>query len=160
MIYDSPVGALEIEAGNRGIVMIDWVNNPKGRKLRARLEPLIVRTGCDRLIETAIAQLDEYFHARRYELNFPIQPVGTAFQMQVWEALKDIQYGTTKTYSEVALSIGRSTSCRAVANAIGRNPLNIIVPCHRVVAAKGVGGYAGGHDAKMFLLKMERPTGR
>jgi methylated-DNA-[protein]-cysteine S-methyltransferase len=102
------------------------------------------------------AQLHAYFagELRRFEL--PLAPRGTAFQLSVWEALLEIPYGSTTTYSELAASIGRPSACRAVGAANGRNPLAVIVPCHRVIGAAGaLTGYGGGLERKRLLLALE-----
>jgi methylated-DNA-[protein]-cysteine S-methyltransferase len=104
----------------------------------------------------AEAQLHAYFagELRRFEL--PLAPRGTAFQLSVWEALLELPYGSTTTYSELAASIGRTSACRAVGAANGRNPLAVIVPCHRVIGAAGaLTGYGGGLERKRLLLALE-----
>ncbi|AWZ22842.1 cysteine methyltransferase [Rhodococcus pyridinivorans] len=106
--------------------------------------------------DEAITQFDEYFAGRRTRFTVPIAPVGTPFQREVWEALMTIEYGITRTYSEIALALGRPTAVRAVAAANARNPLCIIVPCHRVIGSSGkLTGYAGGLERKRFLLDQE-----
>jgi methylated-DNA-[protein]-cysteine S-methyltransferase len=108
------------------------------------------------LLLEAEAQLHAYFagELRRFEL--PLAPRGTAFQLSVWEALLELPYGSTTTYSELAASIGRTSACRAVGAANGRNPLAVIVPCHRVIGAAGaLTGYGGGLERKRLLLALE-----
>jgi methylated-DNA-[protein]-cysteine S-methyltransferase len=108
------------------------------------------------LFREAEAQLGAYFagELRRFEL--PLAPRGTAFQLSVWDALLEIPYGSTTTYSELAAAIGRPSACRAVGAANGRNPLAVIVPCHRVVGATGaLTGYGGGLERKRRLLALE-----
>lgn len=101
-------------------------------------------------------QLEEYFAGRRRTFDLPIQPQGTDFQKSVWQALCEIPYGKTASYGDVARKIGNSKACRAVGMANNRNPIAIIIPCHRVVGADGkLTGYAGGLDKKEFLLKLE-----
>lgn len=103
-------------------------------------------------------QLDDYLAGRRRDFDLPLSPRGTPFQREVWDQLASIPYGETVTYGEVALAIGRPRSTRAVAAAIGANPLSIIVPCHRVVGAnRTLTGYAGGLDRKRHLLDLEHP---
>jgi methylated-DNA-[protein]-cysteine S-methyltransferase len=111
--------------------------------------------------ESAIEQLDEYFGGERTEFDLPLAPVGTPFQCRVWEQLRAIPYGQTRTYQQLAAAIdgGRTTAVRAVGAANGRNPISIVVPCHRVIGADGsLTGYAGGLDRKAFLLALENPS--
>ncbi|WP_241383910.1 methylated-DNA--[protein]-cysteine S-methyltransferase [Rhodococcus sp. CH91] len=106
--------------------------------------------------DEAVAQLEEYFAGRRTGFGLPLAPVGTPFQHEVWNALTKIEYGTTRTYAEIALAVGRPAAVRAVAAANARNPLCIVVPCHRVVGSGGrLTGYAGGLERKRFLLDRE-----
>jgi len=109
------------------------------------------------LIREAAQQLAEYFSGRRRVFDLPLDLEGTAFQREVWEALRRIPYGETCTYGELARAIGRAGGARAAGAANGANPVAIIVPCHRVLAAGGgLGGYAGGLERKRFLLELER----
>lgn len=102
-------------------------------------------------------QLEEYFAGKRREFDLPLQPQGTDFQKSVWQALREIPYGETASYGEIAAKIGNPKACRAVGMANNRNPIAIIIPCHRVVGAKGaLTGYAGGLDKKEYLLKLEK----
>lgn len=104
----------------------------------------------------AAAQLDEYFAGKRKAFSVPLLLVGTDFQKAVWQELQNIPYGAAITYAEEARRIERPEAVRAVANANGANALSIFVPCHRVIGANGMlGGYAGGADAKRWLLEME-----
>lgn len=101
-------------------------------------------------------ELDEYFDGKRREFTVPLAPIGTPFQMGVWDALRRIPYGKTVSYAEEARMLGRPTAVRAVANANGRNPLAIVIPCHRVIASDGgIGGYSAGLHRKEFLLELE-----
>jgi methylated-DNA-[protein]-cysteine S-methyltransferase len=103
------------------------------------------------------AQLSEYFEGARTSFDLPLAARGTSFQLQVWDALRLIPYGVTASYGEVAASIGRPGAARAVGLANGRNPIAIIVPCHRVIGADGsLVGYGGGLERKRYLLDLER----
>lgn len=114
----------------------------------------------DEAAADAVAQLDEYFAGTRTEFSLPLAPHGTDFQKDVWAALARIPYGQTRTYGEVAAALGRPGSNRAVGAAVGRNPLSIVVPCHRVMGAAGaMTGYAGGVETKALLLDLERRPG-
>ena len=109
------------------------------------------------LIIEAKRQLEEYFQGRRTEFQLPLAPEGTAFQRQVWEKLQRIPYGETRTYKEIAKQMGNERACRAVGMANHRNPIAIMIPCHRVIGKDGgPRGYAGGVDKKCFLLELER----
>jgi methylated-DNA-[protein]-cysteine S-methyltransferase len=110
---------------------------------------------------TCAQQLGEYFDGHRVTFSVPLAPPGTPFQQQVWSELVNIVYGTTITYTELARRVGRPRSIRAVGGANARNPVCIIVPCHRVVGASGaLTGYSAGVDAKRWLLDFERATAR
>jgi methylated-DNA-[protein]-cysteine S-methyltransferase len=107
----------------------------------------------------ALEQLDEYFAGRRTSFDLPVAAQGTPFQHRVWDALREIRFGETVTYRELAERIGRPSAARAVGLANGRNPVSIVVPCHRVVGSGGVlTGYAGGLEVKRRLLAHERAT--
>ena len=108
------------------------------------------------LLIKAKKQLQEYFNGKRTQFTLPIEFEGTAFQQKVWDALLSIPYGKTVSYSDIAKKIKKPSASRAVGMAIGRNPLSIIVPCHRVIGANGtLTGYAGGLPNKAFLLELE-----
>jgi methylated-DNA-[protein]-cysteine S-methyltransferase len=108
------------------------------------------------LLAALAAQLNEYFAGERRVFDLPLAPAGTAFQQAAWRALLAIPYGQTRSYAEQARALGRPTASRAVGAANGRNPIAIVIPCHRVVAADGgLGGYAGGLAAKRALLALE-----
>lgn len=115
----------------------------------------VCRSGAAPFAE-AEAQLHAYFAGELERFELPLAPRGTAFQRSVWDALREIPYGRTRTYSELAASVGRPSACRAVGAANGRNPLPVIVPCHRVVGAAGaLTGYGGGLERKRVLLAFE-----
>jgi methylated-DNA-[protein]-cysteine S-methyltransferase len=101
-------------------------------------------------------QLQEYFEGRRSSFDLPLSPEGTDFQKLVWEELLKIPYGESRTYNEIAVAIGRPKASRAVGNAINKNPIAIIIPCHRVIGKDGnLRGYAGGLELKEMLLRLE-----
>lgn len=113
-------------------------------------------TGTDPLLDEAASQLLAYLRGERTDLDLPQAPGGTAFQRAVWAELAQIPRGGTTTYGEIARRIGRPRAAQAVGRAVGTNPLSILVPCHRVVAANGaLTGYAGGIDTKRELLRLE-----
>ena len=108
------------------------------------------------LIKEAYSQLSEYLLGERKRFDLPLKPQGTVFQQQVWKALCDIPYGETRSYKQIAEAIGNPKAVRAVGMANNRNPLLIVVPCHRVIGADGkLVGYAAGIEKKEFLLKLE-----
>lgn len=108
------------------------------------------------ILEKAIQQLTEYFEGQRKVFELPLDPDGTEFQKRVWQKLSEIPYGVTRAYKDIAVELGDANASRAVGTANGRNPLSIVVPCHRVIASDGtLGGYAGGLSIKTFLLDME-----
>lgn len=114
------------------------------------------REGLTPLLEEAARQLEEYFAGERREFSLPLAPRGTEFQLRVWAALRTIPYGETRTYGELATLVGNPKASRAVGGASHRNPLSILIPCHRVVGTSGkLTGYAGGLEAKGFLLNLE-----
>lgn len=112
-------------------------------------------TGYWEVFRIAEKQLTEYFQGKRREFDLPIKPIGTKFQLSVWEQVSRIPYGSVLSYGEIASLIEKPTACRAVGNAVGANPLPIIVPCHRVVSAKGIGGFSCGLAIKRKLMAIE-----
>lgn len=152
LVVTTPVGELTLIAGEQGLAAVLWQNDRPAR-IRATLD----RYTADHplLIETA-RQLGEYFAGTRQQFELPLQPEGTPFQRQVWQALSTIPYGETRSYAQIAQQIGRPNAVRAVGAANGRNPLSIIVPCHRVIGANGkLTGFAGGLTVKAQLLTLE-----
>ena len=148
----SPVGHLKLIATDKGLAAILWENDdPK----RVRLAPLEEKKNHPVLVETE-RQLKEYFDGKRTSFSVNLDPVGTKFQTQVWQALSEIPFGETRNYGEIAKRIGRPSAARAVGAANGRNPISIIVPCHRVIGASGqLTGFAGGLETKELLLTLE-----
>ena len=115
-----------------------------------------VPPGGEALLREAFSQLEKYFQGKLREFSLPLAPQGTPFQMAIWQALRGIPYGTTATYGEIARRAGYPTATRAVGGACHRNPLAIVIPCHRVVAAGGRwGGFGGGLEMKKRLLALE-----
>jgi len=149
---ESPVGRLKLVASDKGLVAILWENDPPRRvRLGIHLEsyahPVLLQ---------AEQQLKEYFHGKRRSFELPLDMQGTAFQRSVWEALLAIPYGETRSYGQLAYQLGNPQAVRAVGAANGRNPVSIVVPCHRVVGSTGkLTGFAGGLEAKAYLLAHE-----
>ncbi len=152
-VTDSPVGALTIVASDRGVRAILW---PDDDPARVRLTDA-TDDAQHPVIVAALGQLSEYFAGERAEFDVPLDALGTAFQHAAWQALRTIPYGTTVSYGEQAALMGDRRKARAVGAANGRNPISIIVPCHRVVGANGaLTGFAGGMDTKAWLLDHEQ----
>ena len=138
----SPLGLLRLSA--------------QGGKLREIAVVTEQGTQCpDETTQKTATQLEEYFSGKRREFTVDLAPMGTAFQRAVWAALRSVPYGKVTTYGTLAAAIGRPTACRAVANAVGKNPILILLPCHRVVASGGIGGFTGGLHRKRRLLQVE-----
>ncbi len=150
-VVDSPVGPLTLVATD-GVLSGLYMDRQRHRPDERTFGEPDAAPFAD-----AAAQLEEYFAGRRTEFDLPLAPAGTPFQHSVWAELRRIPFGETVTYRELAERIGRPTAARAVGLANGRNPICIIVPCHRVVGADGsLTGYAGGLDRKRHLLTLER----
>lgn len=116
----------------------------------------VADAAADPLFARLAAELDEYLAGRRTRFDLPLAPVGDDFQQSVWRMLREIPYGETVTYGELAVRLGDGNLARRVGGAVGRNPISILVPCHRVVGADGsLTGYAGGLDRKRRLLELE-----
>lgn len=151
IVLDSPVGPLTLVAAGGALVGL-YLTDQRHRPAEEIFGPADPAP----FIEAA-AQLGEYFAGDRTEFDLPLAPAGTAFQRAVWRALLEIPYGRTISYGQLAAGIGTPTASRAVGMANGRNPIGIIVPCHRVVGATGdLTGYGGGLERKRQLLTLER----
>jgi len=150
---ETPIGELRLVASDNGLVAVLWPNEPAGR---VRFEDKLVDTASHPVLDDCAAQLGEYFAGERTSFDLPLDLRGTEFQQAAWQALADIPFGETVSYSEQATRIGRPKAVRAIGAANGRNPLSIVLPCHRVVGANGaLTGFAGGVETKRFLLEFE-----
>ena len=148
----SPVGRLKLVASDRGLAAILWENDDPQR---VRLSPLAESKEHPVLLETQ-RQLNEYFAGKREKFSLKFDCVGTEFQKEVWQALATIPFGETRSYGQIARQIGHPKAVRAVGAANGRNPISIIVPCHRVIGSNGkLTGFAGGLETKASLLRIE-----
>ena len=151
-IIESPVGKLKLVASDQGLVAILWDND---RPRRVRLSEL-VEDQRHPVLEKTEQQLKEYFAGERNSFSIPLDMRGTVFQNDVWNALLAIPFGETRTYGQLAKQLGKPQASRAVGAANGRNPVSIIVPCHRVIGSSGkLTGFAGGLDRKAYLLTHE-----
>lgn len=154
MVVDSPYGPLTLVATDgvlSGLYMTDQRHRPAEETFG---EP------CDEPFDEVVRQLDAYFARELTEFDLPLNLAGTDFQRRVWEQLVRIPYGETRTYGELARDLGNPNASRAVGLANGKNPISIIVPCHRVIGSTGsLIGYGGGVDRKQRLLAFEAPAG-
>jgi methylated-DNA-[protein]-cysteine S-methyltransferase len=151
-----PVDHLLLLAGDVGLRAVLWPNDLDGSRPRARVRLDEAVEGRNAVLDQAVDELGEYFAGTRRAFSVPLDPVGTSFQLDVWHGLGRIPYGETTTYAKQAAELGRPRSVRAVASANGRNPLSIVLPCHRVVGSDGtLTGFAGGLEAKAWLLAHE-----
>lgn len=148
---ESPVGELLIVADDSAVRIVRFSSDPHTGKVEdgwRKGGPLVAK---------ARRQLDEYFRGRRQRFDLPLAPSGTPFQLRAWKALRDIPYGATRSYGEQARAMGQPRAVRAVGAANGRNPIAIVVPCHRVIGGDGrLTGYGGGLGIKQYLLDLER----
>ena len=152
--FDGPFGRMLVTASRLGLSGIYFTGQ--------KYEPEVLDAWSSdpdlESLSAACRQLDEYFRGARTRFDLPLDPRGTPFQMSVWRALRDIPFGETTTYGSVARQLGAPAATRAVGAAVGRNPISIVVPCHRVLGSDGsLTGYAGGLDRKRALLALERP---
>jgi len=150
---DSPLGILKIVGSDTEIVALLWENDdPK----RVVISAQVTQSDTPMLVKAA-TQIEHYFSKKRNTFDLPFTLYGSDFQKQVWQALMAVEYGTTVTYAQLAARIGKPNAARAVGHALGKNPLSIIVPCHRVIGAQGrIAGFAGGIRARKFLLDLEK----
>jgi len=148
----SPVGALKLVASDNGLVALLWENDNPARVRLGELSP----DANHPILIQAERELGEYFAGERTSFSVPLEFKGTEFQRKVWQALLAIPYGETRSYGDLAKQIGNRKASRAVGAANGRNPLSIIAPCHRAIGSDGsLTGFAGGLDAKRYLLSLE-----
>jgi methylated-DNA-[protein]-cysteine S-methyltransferase len=151
-LMKSPVGQLTLVGSDAGLAAVLWQDEDPSR---VRLGPMNENASHPVLIQ-AQQQLEEYFAGKRRKFSIKLDPAGTEFQNKVWNALRTIPFGETRSYGQIAEQIGSGKAVRAVGAANGRNPLSIIVPCHRVIGADGtLTGFAGGLKIKEQLLALE-----
>jgi methylated-DNA-[protein]-cysteine S-methyltransferase len=157
LVIPSPLGPLLAFASEQGVRAIVFSDSDPARNGVQR--DIVAASPGMSETETLVMlaeQLGEYFAGKRTVFRVPLDPVGTEFQLLAWEALRKIPFGETRTYAQQAAAIGKASAVRAVGTANGRNPLTIVVPCHRVIGADGtLTGFAGGLDRKRALLKLE-----
>ena len=149
-VFDSPLGFVRISGNNEGVSVISCTNVPPIDEVSPSVDQLAEP------VQMAVEQLQEYFAGTRQTFDFLINPAGTTFQQTVWQALLEVPFGTTLSYLTLTRRIGDEKAIRAVAAANGRNPLWIVVPCHRIIGSDGsLTGYAGGLWRKQWLLEHE-----
>ncbi len=143
--YNSIIGDIFISADENFLLSVQFVNHN------------FIENKENKIIRQTIKQLDEYFRGKRKKFELPLNPKGTEFQKKVWLQLMKIPYGKTATYKDIATLIGNPNASRAVGNANNKNPIAIIIPCHRVIGSNNkLTGYAGGLDKKEKLLNLEK----
>ncbi len=143
--YNSIIGDIFISADENFLLSVKFVNHN------------FIENKENKIIKQTIKQLDEYFNGKRKKFELPLNPKGTEFQKKVWLQLMNIPYGKTATYKDIATLIGNTNASRAVGNANNKNPIAIIIPCHRVIGSNNkLTGYAGGLDKKEKLLNLEK----
>lgn len=143
--YNSIIGDIFISADENFLLSVQFVNHN------------FIENQENKIIRQTIKQFDEYFRGKRKKFELPLNPKGTEFQKKVWLQLMNIPYGKTSTYKDIATLIGNTNASRAVGNANNKNPIAIIIPCHRVIGSNNkLTGYAGGLDKKEKLLNLEK----
>ncbi|MGQ0534107.1 MAG: methylated-DNA--[protein]-cysteine S-methyltransferase [Caulobacteraceae bacterium] len=148
-IYDSPVGPLTLASNGEALIQLEFENS------KHPLPDYVL--GNDKVLDSARRELDTYFAGKLREFKVKLAPQGTEFQKKVWAALLTIPYGATRSYGQQATAIGAPKASRAVGAANGRNPIAIIIPCHRVIGANGsLTGFGGGMERKQILLELEQ----
>ena len=154
-VMPSPVGPLLLAADAQGLRLVEFDSprHPMGRTDDWR-------EGRSKVLDDSRRQFDDYFAGKLKNFTVPVRPEGTAFQVSAWRALQNIPYGATRSYGEQAKAIGKPKAVRAIGAANGRNPIPIIIPCHRVIGADGsLTGFGGGLPTKRFLLELEGAIG-
>lgn len=147
--YNTKIGEIAIEENGMAITRLYFVNKDLEKEVEIKEETW--------LMKKTIKEIKEYLEGKRNSFDLPLEPEGTEFQKKVWNALKEIPYGETRSYGEIAKIIGNEKASRAVGMANNKNPIMIMIPCHRVIGANGkLVGYAGGLDVKEKLLNMEK----
>ena len=154
-VVETPIGPLTVVASPAGVRAVLWPDEREGRVVLP--SAAVPDAGADEVLASAVRQLAEYFAGTRREFDLPLDPTGTDFQQDAWSVLRTIPYGRTMSYGEQARALGDARKARAVGAANGRNPISVIVPCHRVVGSNGsLTGFAGGLSSKEWLLAHER----
>ncbi len=160
--HDTPCGEIILGSIQGKLCLCDWkdmVHRERNDKRTKRFFKAEYIEEASDVINEAIRELNEYFAGERRNFNLSLLFAGTSFQQSVWNVLLTIPYGETRSYMQIARIVGNEKGVRAVAQAIGANPMSIIVPCHRVIGSdKALTGFAGGLEAKRYLLNLEKPA--
>ena len=144
----SPLGTLQLISEADYLVELNWYGAHKALSSTTGSQPTILRTAAD--------ELSQFFSGHRHDFSVPVKPMGTAFQLSVWRELQTIKWGETYSYRDIAKRLGKPTGSRAVGGAVGRNPIPIFIPCHRIFGANGsLTGFSGGLQNKKKLLECE-----
>lgn len=144
IVYYSPVGTLEITSDGDHLIGVRKISKVAGTFSR------------DTITDMTVSQLKEYFNGERKVFDVPLAPQGTAFQRSVWSKLAELPFGETRSYGDIAAAIGKPSASRAAGNAVGSNPILIIIPCHRIIRSDGaLGGFSAGLEMKKYLLRLE-----
>lgn len=150
-VVDSPIGELTITAEGEAVTGVHFAGTVG--------DPASLGNRHDHGFREVTRQLREYFAGQRTYFDLPLEPRGHDFERRVWEVLRTIPYGQTRSYGQIAEALGEPGAAQAVGAANGRNPLPVLIPCHRVIGADGsLTGFAGGLDRKRFLLRLEEPS--
>jgi methylated-DNA-[protein]-cysteine S-methyltransferase len=156
LVLDTPIGPLTLTASDAGLHTVHFQRDGAASRPEPSA-PAPTKASAHPVLVEAAAQLGEYFAGRRREFDLPLAPAGTPFQLAAWRALLEIPFATTVSYGEQARRLGGTAKTRAVGAANGRNPIPVIIPCHRVVGADGkLVGFGGGLETKAWLLDHER----
>lgn len=148
-IYESPIGPFTLASNGEAITQLEF----EGGRYPLPQYP----RGDDKVLKQARKELDAYFAGKLKDFTVPVAPEGTEFQKKAWKALQKIPYGTTRSYGQQAKVVGNPSASRAVGAANGRNPIAVIIPCHRVIGSNGsLTGFGGGMKRKQFLLDLEQ----
>ena len=144
--FRCPIGFVRVVTGPRGVVSVDFKDRVPAKKSAVYSPELKI----------CIRQLKEYFKGSGTRFSFRMDPAGTVFQKKVWAKISRIPYGRTISYQGIAAALGKKKAARAVGQAVGKNPVCVLVPCHRVLGSRGLGGYSAGMHRKKWLLKHEK----
>ncbi len=151
IFFKSPIGVIKITSNTKSVTSVVFDDHEDHNKFFPRNDDI------SPILKECFKQIDEYFKGKRYKFSVKLAPEGTNFQKTVWNELKAISFGKTCSYLDIARKIGIETGSRAVGNANGKNPISIIIPCHRVIGSnKKLTGYAGGIWRKKWLLEHEQ----
>ena len=148
LVMESPVGSLQLVSEAYYLIELNWQGAHKALRITTQSQPAILTTAAD--------ELSQFFNTQRHDFSVQVKPKGTAFQLSVWRELQTVKWGATCSYRDIAERLGKPTGLRAVGGAVGRNPIPVIIPCHRIVGASGsLTKFSGGLQNKKILLGCE-----